>query len=212
VVAVVDPEVTGQQFEPYGVTSPIAGKVSRVFLDAGAFINQALPIVEVMNDASVRVAVGLLEKDFALAPQGTPVRLEFDAFPGRVRAARVSRTSPVVDRATGTVKAEIDLDNRDEALKPGMFVRVQIVAETHVNVTLMPSEATTSEVLAGLAAAVETTVFVLDGDRALERPVKLGLANGTHYEVLEGLAPGEMVIVLGQNLLRNGTRVSVLGS
>lgn len=212
VVAVVDPEVTGQQFEPYGVTSPIAGKISRVFVDVGAFISQVVPIVEVMNDASVKVAVGLLEKDFAAVPEGTPVRLEFDAFPGKVRNARISETGPVVDRATGTITAEIDLDNRDGALKPGMFARVQVVAETHVDVVLMPSEATVSEVLSGLGTAVETAVFVLDGERALERRVRLGLANGTHYEVLDGLTPGEMVIVLGQSLLRDGARVNVLGS
>jgi multidrug efflux pump subunit AcrA (membrane-fusion protein) len=211
-VALIDPEVTGQRFEPFEVTAPIAGTVSEVFLDPGAFVGQTMPIVEIMNDSSVKVSVALLEKDFGAAGEGTPVRLELDALPGKTRTARISARSPVVDRMTGTVRAEINLDNRDRQLSPGMFARVQIVAETHTDVVLMASEATVSEVLAGLGAAVEAVVFVLNGDRAEERKVKIGLTNGTHYEVLEGLAPGEMVVTVGQSLLRNGTRVSVLGS
>jgi multidrug efflux pump subunit AcrA (membrane-fusion protein) len=214
VVAVVDPEVTGQRFEPFEVTAPIAGTVSAVFLDAGVFITPVMPIVEIMNDASVKVAFALLERDFAAAREGTPVRLEFDALPGKTRTARISARSPVVDATTGTIRAEVDLDNRDRQISPGMFARVQVVAETHAGAVLMPSEATVSEVLAGLETAVETSVFVLKGTgeaaRAEERRVKLGLSNGTHYEVVEGLAPGDMVITVGQSLVRDGTKVSVL--
>jgi multidrug efflux pump subunit AcrA (membrane-fusion protein) len=210
VVAVVDPEVTGQKFEPFEVTAPIAGRVSEVFLDRGSYTNQAVPIVEIINDASVKVRVGLLEKDYAAARKGTPVRLEFDAFPGRVRTAEVTNRSAVVDRATGTIGAEIDLANSDASLRPGMFVRVQLVPETHTGVALVPAEATTSEVLAGIDEAVEAVVFVLEGDHVRERHVRLGLTNGTHYEVLEGLAAGDQVITLGQNLLRDGVKVNVL--
>lgn len=214
VVAVVDPEVTGQRFEPFEVTAPIAGTVSEVFLDPGAFLSPAVPIVEIMNDASVKVTIALLERDFGAAREGMPVRLELDALPGKMRTATISARSPVVDTRTGTVRAEINLDNRDRQISPGMFARVQVVAETHTDAVLMPGEATVSEVLAGMDTAVETSVFVLKGGseeaRAEERRVKLGLTNGTHYEVLEGLAPGEMVVTVGQNLLRDGTRVSVL--
>jgi membrane fusion protein (multidrug efflux system) len=212
VVAVVDPEITGQKFEPFEVLAPVAGTVSEVYVDAGALVSQAVPIVEVINDASVKVVVGLLEKDYAASREGTPVRLEFDAFPGKVRTATVTNRSPVVDRATGTVKAEIRLANRDGSLAPGMFVRVEVVPETHKDVVLLPGEATTTEVLAGMGLDVETTVFVVKGDHVEERRVRLGLTNGTQYEVLEGVAAGETVVVLGQSLLRDGTKINVLGS
>lgn len=216
VVAVVDPEVTGQRFEPFEVTAPIAGTVSEVFLDPGFFLSPTLPILEIMNDASVKVTIALLERDFSASKEGTPVRLELDALPGKTRAAQISARSPVVDTMTGTVRAEINLDNRDRQISPGMFARVQVVAETHTDVVLMPGEATVSEVLAGLDTAVETSVFVAkgsgEGARAEERTVKLGLTNGTHFEVLEGLAPGEMVVTVGQSLLRDGARISILGS
>lgn len=91
-----------------------------------------------------------------------------------------------------------------------MFVRIQVVPETHADVVLVPAEATLSDVLAGGGEEVETVVFVADGDRVRERRVRLGLSNGTHYEVLEGLAAGEMVVISGQTLLRDGVKVNVL--
>jgi membrane fusion protein (multidrug efflux system) len=93
-----------------------------------------------------------------------------------------------------------------------MFVRVEVVPETHKDVVLLPGEATTTEVLAGMGLDVETTVFVVKGDHVEERRVRLGLTNGTQYEVLEGVAAGETVVVLGQSLLRDGTKINVLGS
>ena len=211
-VATIDPEVTGQKFEPFEVTAPLTGTVSDVFLDPGAFVTQMIPIVEIINDTSVKVAVSVLEKDYHLAKEGTAVRIEFDALPGKVVAASITSRSPVVDRRTGTAKAEIALDNRDGMLKTGMFARVRVISETRRNAVLMPREATLSEVLAGFDTVVETTAFVVAGGRAEERHVRLGLADATHCEVLDGLKPGDMVVVAGQNLLRDGAKVSIAGS
>jgi membrane fusion protein (multidrug efflux system) len=212
VVAVVDPEVTGQKFEPFEVTAPLAGKVSKVLLDPGAYVTQMVPMLEIINDAAVKVAVSVLEKDYGLVAKGTPARVEFDALPGNVVAARITNTSPVVDRLTGTAKVEIGLDNRDGRLKTGMFARVQVIADAHKDVVLVPREATLSEVMAGFGTPVATRMFVVVGDRAQARTVTLGLANATHFEVLEGLAAGEAVVVAGQNLLSDGVKVSVAAS
>jgi multidrug efflux pump subunit AcrA (membrane-fusion protein) len=59
---------------------------------------------------------------------------------------------------------------------------------------------------------VETQVFVADGEIARQRTVVLGLAGPTHYEVLEGLRPGEQVVVVGQNLLTDGAKLRVTHS
>jgi multidrug efflux pump subunit AcrA (membrane-fusion protein) len=208
-IAVIDPEITGQRFEPYEVPSPIGGKISEVFLDVGSLVNQAQPIVEVIDDSSVKVEIGVLEKDYHVIKEGTPVRMEFEALPGTTIDARVSNRSPVVDARTGTAKTEIVLKNNDGRVKPGMFARVQVITEVRKGAVLMPLAATLTEVLPGRGTRVETTVYVAEGDVARARPVVLGLAGPTHYEVLEGLKPGEAVVVTGQNLLRDGTKIQV---
>jgi multidrug efflux pump subunit AcrA (membrane-fusion protein) len=211
-VAVIDPEVTGQRFEPFEVTSPIAGKIAHEYLDPGAYINQMEPIVQVINDRYIKVEVGVLEKDYHRVREGTPVRIEVDALPGKVIKARVTNRSPVVDPRTAQAKVEIRVGNREGLLKPGMFARVRVITEVREAAVLMPLSATLTEVLPGRGERAETTVFVANGDRAEARDVVLGLAGPTHYEVLEGLEPGEKVVVTGQNLLRDGMKVSLSGA
>jgi multidrug efflux pump subunit AcrA (membrane-fusion protein) len=56
---------------------------------------------------------------------------------------------------------------------------------------------------------IRSQVFVVAGDKAEARQVTLGLANPIHFEVIDGLNPGDRVVVVGQNLLRDGVKVSV---
>jgi multidrug efflux pump subunit AcrA (membrane-fusion protein) len=208
-VAVIDPEITGQRFEPFEVTSPLRGNVANVFLDAGTYINQMQPIVKIIDDRYVKVEIDVLEKDYHLVKKGTSVRLVFDAIPGEVRRAKVTNVSPVVDPMTGTAVAEIRMANSDGMLKAGMFARVEVIIEVREDAVLMPLAATLTEILPGRGVRVETTAFVADGDIARERQVVLGLAGPTHYEVLEGLEPGEQVVIVGQNLVTDGGKLRI---
>jgi membrane fusion protein (multidrug efflux system) len=208
-VAVIDPEITGQRFEPFEVKAPIGGTISYVFIDPGAYVTQMEPVVTVINDESVKVEIGVLEKDYRLVKVGTPVRIEFDALGGETWKARITNRSPVVDARTGAAKTEIEMTNSGSMLKSGMFARVQVITEVHQDAVLMPLAATLTEILPGRGTRVETTVFVAQGDVARERQVVLGLVGPTHYEVLEGLAAGEQVVVTGQNLLRDGMKIAI---
>jgi membrane fusion protein (multidrug efflux system) len=208
-VAVIDPEITGQRFEPFAVTSPLMGNIAKVYLDPGTYVNQMQPIVKVIDDSYVNVEIGVLEKDYHLIKEGTAVRLRFDAIPGEVRTARVTNRGPVVDPMTGTAVAEVRLANKDGMLKAGMFARVEAIIEVREDAVLMPLAATLTEILPGRGVRVETEVFVVDGEVARRRQVTLGLAGPTHYEVLEGLEPGEQVVVIGQNLVTDGSKLRI---
>ena len=205
----IDPEVTGMKFEAHSVTSPIAGKVAIRYLDRGAYVTQQVPLLKVINDASVKVTIGVLEKDYPFVALGMPARIEFDALPGKVYSAKVTNLRPVVDTMTGTARAEMLMDNSGGRLKSGMFARVQLVAETHSNAVLMPRNATLTELFSDRGAEIETSVFVADGDVARKRDVHLGLSNRDYFEVLDGLEPGEEVIVAGQNIVRDGSEIEI---
>lgn len=211
-IMTIDPEVTGMKFEAHSVTSPIAGKVAFKYVDRGAYVTQQVPLVKVINDASVKVTIGVLEKDYPFVELGMPARIVFDALPGKTWNAKVTNLRPVVDTMTGTARAEMRMDNGKGQLKSGMFARVQLVVETHENAVLMPRNATLRELFSDRGAEIETSVFVAEGSVARKRDVRLGLSDRDHFEVLEGLEPGENVIVAGQNIVRDGTELEVRAS
>lgn len=210
-IMTIDPEVTGMKFEPHSVTSPIAGKVAMRYVDRGAYVTQQIPLVKVINDSAVKVTIGVLEKDYPFVRLGMPARIEFDALPGNTWTAKVTNLRPVVDTMTGTARAEIGMDNGKGRLRSGMFARVQLVVETHENAVLMPRNATLKELFSDRGAEIETTVFVVEGGAARKRIVRLGLSNKDYFEVLDGLTPGDEVIVAGQNIVGDGSEVKVQG-
>jgi multidrug efflux pump subunit AcrA (membrane-fusion protein) len=208
-IMTIDPEVTGMKFEPHSVTSPIAGKVAIRYVDRGAYVTQQVPLLKVINDASVKVTVGVLEKDYPYVRLGMPARIEFDALPGDIWKAKVTNLRPVVDTMTGTARAEMKMDNARGMLRSGMFARVQLVVETHKNAVLMPRNATLRELFSDRGAEIDTYVFASEGGVARKRDVRLGLSNRDYFEVLEGLTEGEEVIVAGQTIVRDGSEIDV---
>lgn len=209
-VMTIDPEVTGMKFELNSVTSPIDGKVAVRYVDRGAYVSQAVPLIRVINDRRVKVSFGVLEKDYPFVRLGTPARIEFDALPHKVWRGKVTNLRPIVDIMTGTARGEIQMDNIKGDLKSGMFARVQLVVETHKDAVLMPRVATVLEIFSDRGSEVETSVFVAGGGVAMERNVKLGLSNVKYFEVLDGLKPGEQVIVSGQNIVRDGSEIEIM--
>jgi multidrug efflux pump subunit AcrA (membrane-fusion protein) len=80
-------------------------------------------------------------------------------------------------------------------------VQLDIDAEEHTNVVLIPAPALVRE-------GEETAVFVVAGDKAQRRPVEIGLSDGMHVEIVKGVKAGEMVIVDGQQGLPDGAPIT----
>jgi membrane fusion protein, multidrug efflux system len=111
-----------------------------------------------------------------------------------------------IDTTTGTVKLRATFANDDEMLFPNQFVNVKLIVDTLHDVTIAPSAA----VQIGVPG---TYVYVANPDAtASVRPVKLGARDGQNVAVLEGLAPGDKVVVDGVDRLRDGAKIRVPGT
>ena len=108
-----------------------------------------------------------------------------------------------MDPQTHTFRAEVEVDNSQGFLRPGMFVEAAIIAEQRENVPVVPRDAVTQR-------AGQSVVFVIDGQRAVRRNVSLGLRDDNQIEVRDGVVPGERVVVRGLETLTDGTRVRVI--
>ncbi len=143
------------------------------------------------------------EKDFQRIRDGQRAHIEVEAFPDQRFPARVARLRPTVDPASGTFTVTLEVEGQGK-LRPGMFATVYLETATHDNVLVIPRN---SLVLDSLG----DTVYVMVDGVAERREVKLGLRDSDSVEVLDGLAEGEPLIVLGQEGLADGTPVTALG-
>ena len=143
------------------------------------------------------------EKDLPRIRNGQSAHLRVEAYPGERFSATVARMRPTVDPATGTFTVTLEVDGRGK-LRPGMFASVYLQTDTHDDALVIPRNALVLDSLGD-------TVYVKAGDVSARREVRLGLRDEDSVEILEGLTEGDLLIVIGQDGLADGTPVSVLG-
>ncbi|MFO8072504.1 MAG: efflux RND transporter periplasmic adaptor subunit [Polyangia bacterium] len=188
------------------VRAPISGVVGRVMLEEGDMAVPQTPICTVVAMDRVRVGVDVPEPDLPLLEEGQLAEVRVAVSDGPSIRAKVSRVGPVLDRVSRTAPLEIDIDNPDHELKPGMLARVRIQVERRENVVVVPKMALTVTSNTRDGENLFRAVVVEDG-RAVERLVSLGIEEGERVEVLEGLSAGERLVVSGQHLVADGDQV-----
>jgi membrane fusion protein (multidrug efflux system) len=147
--------------------------------------------------------IQLPEKSIGQLRIAQPARIRVESFPERDFDARVLRIRPTVDPATGTVTVTLEVQGRG-MLRPGMFASVFLEVDRHDEALVIPRSALVLD-------SIGDTVFVREDAKAARREVRLGFRDQDRIEVLEGLAEGDELVVLGQDGLADGTPVTVLG-
>lgn len=170
----------------------------------GQLVGVGFEVAEVGPISPLIADVDLVGTDLGRVGVGQEARIRHGAFESEHFAGEVVRLAPRVDPATRSFRVEVEVDNGEERLRPGMFVEVEILVERRTDVTVVPRDAVTER-------GGERVVFVLDGQRVSRRSVALGLGDDERVEVLEGVEPGERVVVRGLETLTDGTRVRVSG-
>ena len=183
--------------------SPIRGTVSSRQIRYGEALTPGRLAFQVVDLQRLRVEVNLPEKDLSRLRIGQTARIRSEVLEGIDAPGRLERISPVVDPATGTVKVTVAIDRGDTPLRPGMFVNVDLVVDTHEQALLLPKRAVVYD-------EGEPLAFVVQGESAARTPLELGFSDRDRVEVLSGVALGDRVVVVGQSLLRDGAEVRVV--
>lgn len=200
-------DLARQRLADTRVASPIDGVVSQRYVDVGTMVEtqimgnrQAVAIYEVQNISKVKLTVGISENDLPLVETGQRARIALRALPGRVFEGVLAHFSPSLAEGTRRAEAEIEIENPERLLKPGMFATANLVLKHHSGVTLIPK-------LAVVERGGKNVVFVIDGEKARMTPVTLGGDDDLNAIVLSGLSPGARLIVRGQTVVDDGTPI-----
>lgn len=188
------------------IEAPIAGVVTQRFVDSGALIQtasssrtQAAPIVTIARTDRLRAIVDIPEPSAPLVHRGNPAML---LAGGLSIPVKVGRTADVLDPASRTLRAEIDVPNGGHRLRPGMTVNVSLELRKTPGAITVPVAAIHAE-------RRNHTVFVVVNGKARLMTVKTGMESPEWIQILEGLHGGEDVVVAAAGTLSDGSLVSV---
>jgi membrane fusion protein (multidrug efflux system) len=185
------------------IVAPFKGRVVGRFIQLGETVTPGKECYRVDDFDPLLARVYFPEREQSRVRLGQEATLEFDAHPGREFPARVTIVNPSVDRANGTFKVTLEVEDRPGLLRPGSFARVRLKAASYDDVVLLPRKAVVSE-------DGDSYVFVAQGDSVNRVAVQLGAISGDTAQILDGLAPGLKVVTVGQGGLKQGARIKAV--
>lgn len=197
-----DAERLRVQLDYTTITAPFSGLLVRRYVKFAEFVQNGAQLFRLSDFDPLLAPIQVPERHLPRLATGQRARLGIEAYGERAFEASVLRIRPVVDAESGTV--EVTLEVRGEGLlRPGMFATVELEMERRENVLLAPKTALALD-------SLKPTVFVAaqgeEGTTVAERrELVIGLRNDRWLEVVEGLAEGESVVVVGQDGLADGT-------
>jgi membrane fusion protein, multidrug efflux system len=202
-LARADRELARKRLEDTSIVAPIPGTVIRRSVKVGDLVTTTQPLFRIEDLHQLEAEVHIPEQDFLKVRPGQESELTADAFPGHSFGGTVERVNPVIDPQSGTAKATIAIENPQGLLRPGMFIRVRIVTEVHRDTWILPKQAI-------LIQGERKAVYVVRDGKAQEVFVRTGFQDADRVEILDGLNPGERVIVMGHLGLQGDTKVRVI--
>ena len=185
------------------IRAPFSGVITERQVQVGARVSQGTHLFALikLDDMIARVFVPgqyLMEISPDQQAMVTSDFLKDRRFQGWVK-----RISPVVDPRSGTFKVTVGLKDRWEFLRPGIFVNVRIITDTHAEAVLVPKQAIVYD-------GGDRYVFVVQDSTASRIKLEGGYEDGEHVEALAGVEAGEPIIVVGQNGLKDKAKVKIV--
>lgn len=178
-------------------------KVAERFVDTGETVSANAPLLSVVEIDPIKATIFVTETDYRLLRVEQAVTVRADAYPDEVFAARIERISPVFRRESRQARVELVVPNEELRLRPGMFVRAEIVFDRIAETTIVPFDALVKR-------DGKSGIFLAGADdRAHWHEVVVGVQEEDRVQVTgEGLEG--RVVTLGQQLLEDGALVKVL--
>ena len=193
--------------EQKSLEAPFAGIMGIPRVELGAYVPAGTVVATLQNLDQMRVDFTVREQDLPSLKIGQPVRagLKSDALN---LAGRVTGIEPKIDAESRMVSVRAEIGNAEGTLRPGQFVRLEVVLPPEGGVVVVPQTAVVSSLYGdyvyvvtkddGASKSVARQVFVKTGRRA-----------GGIIEIVGGVVPGQQVVSAGQNRLFNGVSVAV---
>lgn len=207
IIAYVDPSRPGMNYSENPVKAPISGRVTSFPPTIGTMVSQSYSIAKISDTDELQIKVNVAERFISRIRENQTAIVSFDAYPGVEFKARVFEVSPVLDTTSRTMLAKLKVEPADSRIKAGMYARVKLITDTIEGAVVIPNDAIVYRdgkpyVFTAKSESAESSVNMVS--------VKEGLSVDNKTEIQEGLKEGDVIIVKGQSLLSDGSKVKIL--
>jgi len=174
--------------------------------DPGEFVNANTKIGSIFDITNVFIELGVIEKDVRKIQLGQKVSIFVEAYPGADFSGTVEKIPAIVEGKSRTMPLKIKINNTDNLLKPGMFVRSKVFVFEKDEALIVPA----LSLIDSDGDGSFDSVFVIEyGEKVTLREIKVGYVTTDYAEVVEGLEEGEEIVVETAGQLDDGTKVEI---
>lgn len=201
-------EEMGLRLEDHKIMAPLTGVLEARYIKGGETISSATELFVVVDPVNLMAYLNRPQRELALAQKAVEVRFTADTYPGEEFIASVDLVSPVVDQSTGSFRLRVRVvgESSVNKLLPGMFIRARIMTEDLREALMLPKSAVLSE---GDVAMV----FAVRDGKANRVALDPGLETEDYVECRnrgdDGLNPGDLVVVVGHEDLKDQAQVDI---
>jgi len=181
--------------------------VSERLVRLGQKVDPSVKLFTLFDPKSLVVKIHVPEGDYfgTVVDKGKSTRAEItsESLPGLEFPGQIKRIAPIVDPQTNTIKITIKYEDPKRVLRPGMYVRVKLVTDTHREALLIPKSAI-------LYDENRMYVFVIRDGKAKRITLEPGFSDNEYVESLSGIEEGDKLVVVGQTGLKDGAKVRIV--
>ena len=192
------------QLEKTKIVAPIDGVIVDLpYYTQSTQVETGSVIAKIMDYQVMYMDVQLPEKYISVIKPGQIVKLTNYTIPEDTIIGNITQISPAINPDTRTFKGNISINNSEYLLRPGMFVKADIITSHADSVIVIPKSII-------LSRQRGKTVYIVDRGVAAERIIETGLENVTEVEVTRGLVKNERVVTGGFETLSNRSKVKII--
>lgn len=185
------------------IKAPISGVIRRMDAEPGLLLSVGDPIAQILDLDPVKAVIGIPESDIPAARKLSHVPVTIKALKNRRMEGLTHFISPAPDSTARLYPMELALDNPEGDILPGMFVRARVIRQQVKNAVAIPFYSI-------ITRNDEQFVFVEKKGIAQKRKVKLGIMEKWMVQIIEGLSPGDHLVVEGHRDISDGQEIQVV--
>jgi membrane fusion protein (multidrug efflux system) len=182
------------------IKAPFSGIIGLRVVSVGDYVKEGADLVNLESIDPLKVDFRVPEVYMRQVQSGQPLEITLDAYPNKTFEGRVLAVNPLIDAAGRAVVIRAQVKNQDASLRPGMFARVRLITKDVSEALVVPEQALVPQ-------GSEQFLFKVVDNRAVRAKVEVGQRRDGRAEITNGVAAGDIVVIAGQQRLRDGVPV-----